>query len=92
MSGHEACPVENGESSLPVCDGPDDSNCDSSFFTQLSQEKAPEEEDNDRGEEIDKKSKRTKMLYAYSYLKEVQEFLEQEGHVEEAFKLGSIIL
>ena len=25
------------------------------------------------------------------YLEEVQEFLKQEGHVEEAFKLGSII-
>ena len=46
-AGHEACPVKNeeyineeyinGEGSLPVCDGPDDSNWDSSFFTQLSQ-------------------------------------------------------
>ena len=33
--GHEACPVEeymNGKGSLSVCDGPDDSNWDSSFF------------------------------------------------------------
>ena len=61
MSGHEACPVykkiHNGEGSLPVCDGPDNSNCDSSFFTQLSQEKEPEEEDNDRGEEIETSQK-----------------------------------
>ena len=55
MSGHEACLVEeyiNGEGRLPVCDGLDDSNWDSSFFTQLSQEKEPEEEDNDQGEEM----------------------------------------
>ena len=35
------------------------------FFTQLSQEKEPEEEDNDQGEELDhdhRKSKLTKML------------------------------
>ena len=30
-------------------------------------------------------------MHNYIYLKEVQEFLDQEGHVEEAFKLGSII-
>ena len=50
VSGHEACPVEyiNAEGSLPVCD----SNWDSSFFTQLSQEKEQEEDDDDQGEEI----------------------------------------
>ena len=58
MSGLHACSVEeyiNGEGSLSVCDGLDDSNWDSSFFTQLSQEKEPdlEEEDDDQDEEIE---------------------------------------
>ena len=87
VSGHEACPVEeyiNGKGSLPVCDGLDDSNWDSSFFTQLSQEKEPEEEDNDQGEEIETSQKIKTYKDANMYLEEVQEFLEQEGHVEEA--------
>ena len=93
MSGHEACPVEEyitGEGSLPVCNGLDDSNWESSFFAQLVQEE-PEEEDDDQGEQILTLPTIKTYKDANMYVEEVQQFLEQEGHVEEAFKLGSII-
>ena len=55
-------------------------------FRNRRQEKEPEEEDNDQGEEIETSQKIKTYKDANMYLEEVQEFLEQEGHVEEAFK------
>ena len=60
-------------------------------FRNRRQEKEPEEEDNDQGEEIETSQKIKTYKDANMYLEEVQEFLEQEGYVEEAFKLGSIM-
>ena len=54
-------------------------------FRRRRQEKEPEEEDNDQGEEIEISQKIETYKDANMYLEEVQEFLEQEGNVEEAF-------
>ena len=66
-----------------VCDGPDDSNWDSSFFTQLSLEKEPEEED-DQGKEIE--TSQTIKMYKDANMY-IPRTIEQEGHVDEALKL-----
>ena len=96
MNTHEACEVEeyiNGEDSLSVCNDLENENWDDSFFAQLNQEE-PEEEDNDECEQqalVGTQQNIKSYRDANKYLEEVQEFLEQQGHVEDAFKIGSII-
>ena len=69
----------------------DNENWDSSFFAQLNQEEPVEEDDDQDEQQVETLENIKTYKDANRYLEEVQQFLEQEGHVEEAFKIGSII-
>ena len=89
MSGHEACPLEeymNGDSDLPVCLDVDDNSWENTSFAHLGQEEeeeASEDKENDDQETVDDEPN--------EFLEEVQRFLENQGHMKEALKIGSIV-
>ena len=101
MSGHKACPLEeyvNGDSDLPVCLDVDDNSWENTFFAHLGQEEeeASEDEENDDQDDqetVDDEPPLKVKTYkeANEFLEEVQRFLENQGHMKEALRIGSIV-
>ena len=100
MSGHEACPLEeyvNGDSDLPVCLDVDDNSWENTFFAHLGEEEeASEDEENDDQDDqetVDDEPPLKVKTYkeANEFLEEVQRFLENQGHMKEALRIGSIV-
>ena len=99
MSGHEACPLEeyvNGDSDLTVCLDVDDNSWESTFFAHLGQEEEEEpseDKENDDQETVDDEPPLKVKTYkeANEFLEEVQHFLENQGHMKEALRIGSIV-
>ena len=86
----------NGDSDLPVCVDVDDNSWESTFFLHLCQEdeegSEDENDDQDEGTVDDEPPlKVTTYNEANKFLEEAQRFLENQGHLTEALKIGSIV-
>lgn len=101
MSNGEACPLEvyvSADSGLPVCYCVDDDGdtWESTFFAHLGQEYEKRSDDSDEDDfqgTLDDQPPLKVNTYkeANKFLEETRRFLESQGHIREALKVGSIV-